>query len=273
VECIQVERIGIYCFAFSYAVALGLELLHLFRPRPVLRLLGLGFGGAGFVAQTIYLAVWRPPLSWQFGWMLLLAWILAVFYLYGSVHHRRLAWGVFVLPLILVLVGWAAASLRPPAEAEWFSPEEKNLWGVLHAALLFLAAVGTCVGFLASLMYLVQARRLRTKKLPGRGLRLLSLERLEAMNRRALILAFPLLTAGMLIGAVLLFQAADQLSGWTDRRVLATGILWLTFALLLYLRYGAHVRGSRVAVLTIVAFALLLGCLALPHLGGQGGWR
>jgi ABC-type transport system involved in cytochrome c biogenesis permease subunit len=268
VEKKRVERIGIYCFALSYAAALGLELLHQFRPRPVLRLLSLGFGAAGFVAQTIYLAVWRPPLSWQFGWML-----LAVFYLYGSIHHRRLAWGVFVLPLVLVLVGLAAASPRPPAEAEWFNPEEQTLWSVLHAGLLFLAAVGVCVGFLASLMYLVQARRLRTKKLPGHGLRLLSLERLEAMNRRAIILAFPLLTAGMLIGAVLLLHSAEHLSGWTDPRVLATAVLWLTFAVLLYLRYGANARGSRVAVWTIVAFVLLLGCLALPHLGGQGGWR
>ena len=42
------------------------------------------------------------------GWMLILAWVLAVFYLYGSIHHRRLAWGVFVLPLVLGLVGLSA---------------------------------------------------------------------------------------------------------------------------------------------------------------------
>jgi ABC-type transport system involved in cytochrome c biogenesis permease subunit len=269
-----VERIGLFCFAASYAVALGLDLLHQFRPRPVLRLLSLGFGAAGLIAQTLYLGVWRPPLSWQFGWMLLLAWILAIFYLYGTLHHPRRAWGVFVLPLVLGLVGFAALSDRPPLDGDrLFDFEDKNLWGWAHAGLLFLAGVGVSVGFVASLMYLVQAWRLRTKKLPGHGLRLPSLERLEAMNRRAIILAFPLLTAGMLIGAVLLFSSADQLAGWTDPRVLATAVLWLTFAVLLYLRYGAHARGSRVALLTIVAFALLLGCLALSHPVGQGGSR
>ena len=61
---------------------------------------------------------------------------------------------------------------------------------------MLLAAVGVCVGFLASVMYLVQAQRLRAKIPPGEGMRLLSLERLEAMNRHAINLAFPLLTAG-----------------------------------------------------------------------------
>ena len=50
------------------------------------------------------------------------------------------------------------------------------------------------------MMYLFQAHRLRAKTPPGQGLRLLSLERLEAMNRRAVYLSFPLLTAGVIAG-------------------------------------------------------------------------
>ena len=55
----------------------------------------------GLLAHTIYLAVQRPPLGWQYGLLLALAWILAIFYLYGSVHHARQAWGIFVLLLYL----------------------------------------------------------------------------------------------------------------------------------------------------------------------------
>jgi ABC-type transport system involved in cytochrome c biogenesis permease subunit len=91
------------------------------------------------------------------------------------------------------------------------------------------------------------------------------------MNRRAVTLAFPLLTVGMLIGAVLMF--VDHLPGWTDPRVWATVILWLAVALLLYVRYGLHIRGRRLAVLTIVAFVLLLGCLSLSHPVGQGSGK
>src|SRR5205814_3958263 len=106
----------------SYAVALALEVVQLFCPRPIVRWLGLGFGGAGVLAHSIYLAVQRPHLAWQFGQLLSLAWILAIFYLYGSLHHGRLAWGVFVLPLIVGLVALGAA-LGPPAVGSDSAPQ------------------------------------------------------------------------------------------------------------------------------------------------------
>jgi ABC-type transport system involved in cytochrome c biogenesis permease subunit len=265
------DRVTVLCFLASYTAALALELWHLFRPRPVLRLLGMGFGAAGLVAQTIYLAVQRPPLIWQFGWMLFLAWILAIFYLFGSIHHHRQAWAVFVLPLVLTLVLLAAVFGRPPGGAPEDLLSFQDAWGPLHAILLFLATIGVCVGFLASVMYLFQASQLRSKTPPGKRLRLLSLERLEAMNRRAIDLAFPLLTAGVLVGLVRMAQ--DPVAGWTDPRVLAAGVLWLAFAVLVYLRYSYHLRGRKVALLTIMTFVLLLGCLALSHPAGQGGGR
>jgi ABC-type transport system involved in cytochrome c biogenesis permease subunit len=265
------DRLKVLCFLASYTVALALELWHLFRPRPVLRLVGLAFGAAGLVAQTAYLAVQRPPLIWQFGWMLFLAWILAIFYLFGSIHHRRQAWAVFVLPLVLALVLLAAVFGRPSEGTREGLLSFQDAWGPLHAILLFLATVGVCVGFLASLMYLFQARQLRSKTPPGKGLRLLSLERLEQMNRRAIDLAFPLLTAGVVVGLVRL--AHDPVADWADPRVLAAGVLWLAFAVLVYLRYGYHLRGRKVALLTIMTFVLLLGCLALSHPVGQGGGR
>ena len=265
------DRVTIVCFLASYGVALALELWHLYRPRPILRWLSLAFGGAGFLAHSIYLAWQRPPLAWQSGLLLFLAWILAIFYLYGSLHHGRLAWGIFVLPLILGLVGLGAALRSPHAGSDAGRAEGLKYWGEVHAALLVLAAVGVCVGFLASLMYLFQAQRLRAKLLPGQGIKLPSLERLDQMNRRAIIWAFPLMTAGIAIGFILMTQEADPIAGWTDPRVLSTGVLWLAFAVLIYLRYGYHLRGRQVAFLTIFAFVLLVCCLALAHPLGQGG--
>jgi ABC-type transport system involved in cytochrome c biogenesis permease subunit len=147
----------------------------------------------------------------------------------------------------------------------------EHAWDWIHGWVLVLAAVGVSVAFLASLMYLFQAQRLRNKALPTPGFRLLSLERLEAMNRRAITFAFPLLTIGMLLGAVLMYQNADTLVGWTDLRVITTMILWLAFAVMLYLRFGFHLTGRQVALLTIVTFALFVVCLLLPHSIRQGG--
>jgi ABC-type transport system involved in cytochrome c biogenesis permease subunit len=267
-----VQGITLLCFTASYTLALALEVWHLFRPRPVFRLLGLAWSAAGLLAHTLYLS--GQPLAWPAGWMLVLAWALSVFHLLGSVHHRRLEWGVFVLPLVLGLIALSRFFADGSADfraRDLFAVGDDRFWGRVHAAVLLLASVGICVGFLSGLMYLVQSRRLRAKLLPGQGLRLLSLERLEAMNRRAITWAFPLLTAGLLLGIVLMFHPDRPGVGWTEPQVLGTGALWLVFAVLLYLRAGRHLRGRQVALWTIAAFVLLVCCMALFHPVGQGG--
>jgi ABC-type uncharacterized transport system permease subunit len=265
------DRVSILCFAASYAVALVMELIHVLWPRPLVRVIGLTFGVAGLVAHTLYLAFQPPLLSSQFGSLLFLGWILAVFFVYGSLHHRRLSWGIFVLPIVLALVVVAGIEQHSPhSETPWLetigSLRGIRFWRLLHYALLLLAAVGVSVSFIASLMYLVQARRLRTKVMPGGRLRLLSLERLEEMSRRGINLAFPLLTAGVAIGAFLMVQ--NQRTSRTeaiDAKVMGSILLWLVFALLLYLRYGLGQRGRRMALVTIAAFVLLVVTLTSAH--------
>jgi ABC-type transport system involved in cytochrome c biogenesis permease subunit len=265
-------RVTILCFFASYGLALGLELLYLRITRRAIRVLTLLAAAAGLLAHTLYLYSRQPPLIWQFSWLLFVAWVLAVFYLCGAIHHRRLHWGVFVLPFVLGLLAVGVLFGQPPEDSRGLlqATDTHKLWGPVHAVLILLATVGVCVGFLASLMYLFQSHRLRIKAPPGQGLRMLSLERLEAMNRRAIVLAFPLLTAGMVAGVVLLVQGSDKVT-WFDARVLATVVLWLAFVLLLFLRYGYHLRGRRVALMTIVTFLLLLCCLALSHTLREGG--
>jgi ABC-type transport system involved in cytochrome c biogenesis permease subunit len=271
----SIDKITLFCFGASYAVALMLELAQLFWPRPVQRLLAAVFAGAGLLAHTLFLAVQRPSVRDPYGSLLFLAWILAVFYLYGSIHHRRLAWGVFVLPVLLGIIILAALSGRPSDTGSqgWdpFPLDGEAFWRILHVTFFILSAVGVCVAFMASVMYLVQARRLKVKVPPGQGLRLLSLERLEDMNRRAITWAFPLLTAGLLIGTAQMWHEGARLREWTDPRILSTILLWLVFAIVLYLRYDYHLRGRRVALLTILAFALLLLTLLTQHSFSPGG--
>ncbi len=59
------------------------------------------------------------------------------------------------------------------------------------------------VGFVAGLMYLVQAYRLKHKRLPAQGLRLPSLEWLDRVNSRAIVLSAVLVAAGFLSGIML----------------------------------------------------------------------
>ena len=256
------------CFGLSYLLAWGVELARLRWPRPVLRPAGLLLGVAGLVAHTAYLGYHHPSPAAAYGSLLLLGWVLGVFYVYGSIHHGRQAWAVFVLPLVLLLVALsflAADGSTTPVPA-WLIGD--HFWGAMHGLLLVLAAVGVSVGFLASTMYLVQARRLRRKANPLR-FAMLSLERLEGMNRRAVNLAFPLLTAGLLLGGLLLKQEHDA-GQWLSVKVLGTAGLWLVFLMLLYLRYAAHVPGRRLAWLTILAFTLMVAVLAATHPFAEG---
>ena len=115
-----------------------------------------------------------------------------------------------------------------------------------------------------------KSSRLRAKTLPGQGLRLWSLERIEAMNRRAVNIAFPLLTVGLLVGVILTMHRDAAAQVWTTGKVIGTAGLWIVFVLLLVLRYGLHTRGRLLALGTIGAFVVMLATLAATHpfLGG-----
>ncbi|HWY87777.1 MAG TPA: cytochrome c biogenesis protein CcsA [Gemmataceae bacterium] len=271
-----IERITVFCFAASYGVALVLELWHLVAPRPILRLVGIGCGAAGLLAHTFYVLAQPLSLETPTGSLLLLAWILAVFYVYGSIHHIRQAWGLFVLPLVLGLVVLAVLA-PPPREAEptiWSDFDGNRFWGLIHGILVLLAGVGISVAFVASVMYLVQLRRLRAKRAPDAGMKMMSLERLEAMNRKAILWAFPLLTAGLIAGALLQWHQGQFLVGWDSPKIASALGLWIVFAILLYLRYGAHARGRQTAMLTLLAFAILICALLSPvhpFMRGGGG--
>ncbi len=261
------ERVTIFCFAASYGVALMLELGQLLTSRRGLRLLGLGCGAAGLFAHTFYLvkhtvfvaATSLPvPLGSSQGSLLVLAWVLAGFYLYGSIHHQRFAWGLFVLPLVLGLV--VLGMLLPPDTiANWNS----GFWYLLHGMLLLFAAVCICIAFLASIMYLAQVRRLRAKVPPTQGVKMFSLERIEAMNRRAILWAFPLLTAGLFVGLALV--PGQEWIHPPFLSILSLVGLWLVFAMLLYLRYSVHVRGLQAALLTMFSFVLLVLAMVFAH--------
>ena len=134
------------------------------RPRPILRIVALAFGAAGLFAHVAFLVMQclvidKLPLGSPTGSLFFLALILAVFYVGEAIHHRRIAWALFVLPLVLGLIGLGVL-LHDPCRRRRTG---NRFWGVAHGVLLLLAAVGVSIGFIASVMYLVQLRRLQAK--------------------------------------------------------------------------------------------------------------
>ena len=265
------------CFGLSYLCAFALELARLFWPGAGWRLSSLGFGVAGFFAQTVYIWSNQPSPATPYGSLLLLAWILVAFYLVGSIHHSKQAWAIFVLPVVIGLVGMSFVLLHADENSSAFNAlgwaSGDRFWGAIHGVLILMAAVGVSVGFLASVMYLIQARRLRNKVLPGRNVPLLNLERLETMNRRAVNWTVPVLTIGLLVGTLLLQQNRELAESWLSLKVISTTGLWVVFVVLLFMRYATHVAPRRLAMLSILAFGIMLIALGTAHSFTEGGGK
>jgi ABC-type uncharacterized transport system permease subunit len=266
----MLSGISVVCFAASYGVALVLE-----STRPLFRsglrgALMLGFAAAGFVAHTLFLyyhamSVAGSPLSSKRDWYLVAAWVLAGVYLYLASYHPKTAFGVFILPLVLGLIG-AGTMLADPRPF----PREpaSRIWGIIHGASLLLATVAVLVGFAAGVMYLWQARRLKQKLPPPRGLRLPSLEWLQRTNSRAIVVALLMLGLGILAGIVLNmihFRPSGKRVPWYDPFVLSTLAMfgWLAIAAGIVVFYRPAREGRRVAYLTLVSFVFLLIALGV----------
>ena len=112
----MLSGITITCFAASYAVSLGLEVSRLFF-RAIIRFpVLLGFAMAGLFAHAAYLVTRAgnaasghgiPPLSSWYDFCLVAAWFLAAAYVVLTLRRPQNAVGIFVLPLVLLLVGLA----------------------------------------------------------------------------------------------------------------------------------------------------------------------
>ena len=260
----MIERLTVLCFAGTYGLALLGELARFVTRNATRWYVTVALTALGWGVHTAYLAnrAWRAsevPLMSGFESLLVLAWILAAIALYLILRSpKTAAVGLFVLPLVVALVVAATTASR----ADWTGPlGVQAVWGTVHGLLLLGGAVSTCVAFAAGLMYLVQANRLKHKRLLRLGFALPSLEQSERLNRGAITVAFPLLTFGLLSGLALNLAATgpgSRVLGWTDPKVLSTGAMWLVFAALLHARYRPEWRGQRVMLLTVVAFAFLI---------------
>lgn len=258
------DRITFVCFGASYLTALGLYIAAQFGRSGWLRTAAIFFHAAGALAQSMYLAYHQPALFSPNGFFLFFSWLTALVTLQMDLSARIRSINIFAMPVVLALVAMAWFRGVGAEEGAILLRDAKG-WGVVHAAALVLASLFMGFGALSACMYLVRARQLRNKHRPGTGVQLPSLEQLESKVRQSVVIAFPLLTIGVLIGAGMLWSDAAHLGGWADPRVLGTLVLWVDFAVLVWLRYGMKVRGRSLAILVIVAFVLLVVCAALPH--------
>ena len=123
--------------------------------------------------------------------------------------------------------------------------------------LVALGAVVSPLAFSASLLYLVQERRLKARRGPGLLRHLPSLETLDRLNYACLVWGLILLTLGMVSGIIWAHTAWGRF--WSsDPKVLFSFLTWGIYVVLLQGRMIAGWRGRWAATLTIAGFAVLV---------------
>jgi hypothetical protein len=271
----MLASIHVVCFFTSYAIALALEVSRLLVRMPVRLVLTLGFAAMGLVLETLYL--WHRaqtgtmPLSSWHDWYLIAAWIIAASYLGLALSRPQTNVGLFLLPVVLALIGLAHAF---PDQVAFPRDRALRMWGVAHGLMLLLGTVAVSFGFAAGLMYLVQSWRLKRHVSPRPGLKLPSLEWLQAINKQSLIYSSFFIALGLLAGVVLnAIEAHGRGPGlpWTDSVVISSAVLlvWLLAATIFEWLYKPAQQGRKVAYLTVASFLFLALVMAMLVVGGS----
>ena len=244
-------------------------LAYLLWPSEALSKASLGMTAIGFAAHTIALVARMvgtgdvsPPgfheaLSF-FSWMLILVFLAVEF------RHRLHVLGSFIVPLALVSLVSAAAL---PETAPTLSPVFRTLW--VHVTLSMLGTVGFAVAFVAGVMYLIQDGLLKSKRFNVLYSKLPALDFLDHLNQQSIVMGFPLLTLGIITGALSAEFSRGAYLSWNPEQTWALATWVFYFAVLLG-RLTVGWRAKRAAYLTIIGFAGVILTLIGVVLKGHG---
>jgi ABC-type uncharacterized transport system permease subunit len=268
--------ISLTCFVGSYVVAMLLDLTRSAVRIPGRGLLTIAFTAAGLFAHGAYLiarAVGQNTggesgmLAGWYDWSLLVAWGMAACFLILYLRRPDTSVGLFLLPAVLVVV--ALASLTRDW-APFSRVEAVGLWRSVHGLAMMVGAAAVLLGFIAGLMYLTQAHRLKSKQAGRRRLKLPALEWLQGMNRHCLVVSTIAVAIGVLAGVVMNLNQWGNVP-WTEGGVVLPLILfaWLVAATSVEFFYRPARQGRKIVYLTLASFGFLVlamyGVLSSEH--------
>lgn len=182
--------------------------------------------------------------------------VIVLVFLAVTRRYRLHAVGAFVVPITLLML----LSTRFSGQAHELPRTVHTVLLPIHIAANLLGMVAFALAFALAVGYLIQERQLKKKRLFGIFSRLPSLDVLDLVSFRCVTIGFPLLTLGMVLGAVVAKKLGEEAFVGTAQ-ILALGT-WLLFAVVIALRAVAGWRGRRAAIGTVLGFVLAVGVLA-----------
>jgi cytochrome c-type biogenesis protein CcsB len=261
-------------YAFSRRDKLGVAGHRLVVGAVVLHAASLAVRAAA--ARTIPEHSWYVPWSNWFESFSLFALLIAALFLVVQARTRLPILGAFVLPwnvLALVMAfsypffthpewrfstfGEFLALANSARELPKLQPALQSYWMAIHVPVMFTAYASFANAFGVGLAYLVQERQIKSKKPTEMTYRLPPLEDLDRLIYRIIMLAFPVLTLGIMLGARWAYDAWGRYWGWDAKETWAF-ITWLVYLIYLHMRLVAGWRGRKTAYFSLAGFGVVM---------------
>ena len=192
------------------------------------------------------------------------AWTVSLCFLIAHYRYRIRGLGLFLLPLVAAFM-LSTVFIQSSPIPEMF----RNSWVYIHSTLLFLAYGMFFVTFIAALLYLLQEREIKRKRLSTLYRQLPALGVLDDLFLKFLGSGFAFMSAGLVVGIIM--AERNWVTGWHgDPKVIAAVTTWAIYLSLLYMRLAVGWRGRRTALLAMIGFvSVLFTFLGVSFLGGQ----
>jgi len=235
------------------------------------------------------------PISNLYESLFFLAWGITLTHLITEKMTRSPLVGVFTSPMLLGITAFTTITLPPDMQAaEPLVPALKSNWLMMHVSVMMLSYSALLVGSLVAISFLfvtwgqsvdikgssvgAGAYRQGQKILGNSSMALekLSLaDTLDNISYRIIGLGFPLLTIGIIAGAVWANEAWGSYWSWDPKETWAL-ITWLVYAAYLHARITKGWQGRKPAFLAAGGFLVVWVCYLGVNLLGKGlhsyGW-
>jgi len=180
----------------------------------------------------------------------LLAFFSMTFFMIIYAVYQTTSPGVVVFPIVFFLTFVAAIDEQPVLLTSFV---QHKGWLIAHIILIFMGYAALVLSFGASLLYLLQERRLKTKKPSSMISFLPALEVIDQIGYRSLLLGFPFMTLGLITGSIVAMSTYGHID-FADPKILLSILMWTVYMIMVFTRWNSGWRGRRAAVLATFAF-------------------
>jgi len=222
-----------------------------FKPAVVATLVGFACHAASIALRAYELQAFAFTQRYEsFSLFAALA-VLAFLVVYRK--YKLASVGIFAFPAIFVMT--FVANMAAVNSQDSVPAVLRSRWLYIHTPLVILGYVAFFIAFSAAVLYLIQERELKAKRVFYS--RLPSLEICDDLAYRSLAIGFPLMTLGILSGA-LWAQQELGVSWMSDPKILWAFLTWFIYLVLINYRLIAGWRGKKAAYLAIAGFVGVL---------------